>query len=78
MDMSNYRPKYFITTALQQASVKLTWDETHPDRTTTLQRAFNDDKELNVDVRAYLASSSSGDENDETGKMSRNLISMSF
>jgi hypothetical protein len=35
-----YKPKEFMTTALQQGKVELTWDETDPERKAAMKRAF--------------------------------------
>ncbi|GAB6020676.1 hypothetical protein CHUAL_003345 [Chamberlinius hualienensis] len=64
VDASSYRPKYFTTTALQSSNVHLTWDETNPDRTEVIQRAFDKKEEEDMDLKIYLASSSE-DEYDE-------------
>ena len=39
-DISQYEPRLFLTSALQQAQVQLTWDETDPDRLATMQKLF--------------------------------------
>lgn len=62
-----YKPRFFTTTALQQAKVDLTWDETDPDRIEFTQKlAAGDNVEVD-DLGAYLASSSN-DEDDDDGK----------
>ena len=53
----------FITTALQQSTVRLTWDETDPRRVQTTMRNFSKEDILDMDFKAYLASSSD-DESD--------------
>ncbi|KAF7488974.1 ESF1 -like protein [Sarcoptes scabiei] len=58
----NYKAPSFTTTALQQCNVKFTWDETDPKRKEIFNRAFEDQNENDID--AYLASSSSNDEDD--------------
>ncbi|XP_046981717.1 ESF1 homolog [Schistocerca americana] len=60
-----YAPKLFTNTALQQAKVELTWDETDPQRvdiTRKLQTVKNIDEIDDADLRAYLASSGSDEE----------------
>jgi len=52
----------FSTTALHQTNVKLTWDETDPGRQRTTMRKFTKDDLLEMDFKAYLASSSDEDE----------------
>lgn len=39
-DVSQYEPRMFLTSALQQAEVHLTWDETDPSRMQTMQKLF--------------------------------------
>lgn len=62
-DFSTYKAPQFINTALQQSKVTLTWDETDPKRKDVFERAF--DKEADDDLKAYLASSSSEDNDEE-------------
>ncbi|KAF4583182.1 pre-rRNA-processing protein ESF1 [Ophiocordyceps camponoti-floridani] len=62
----SYRPVEFVTNALQSSKVKLTWDM-HPEeasRKESIKRAFGGSRnELEEnDLRAYLASDSSGDD----------------
>ncbi|KAI1807212.1 hypothetical protein F4811DRAFT_507388 [Daldinia bambusicola] len=66
----DYKPTEFTTDALQHSKVKLTWD-IHPEETTrreNIKRAFSGSRaeiEEN-DLRAYLASDNSDDEDDES------------
>ncbi|XP_015184806.1 PREDICTED: ESF1 homolog isoform X2 [Polistes dominula] len=65
-EISKYQPRQFVTTALQQAKVQLTWDETNPDRE-ELANKLNSGKvnEINEkDLQAYLASGTSDDDTD--------------
>lgn len=66
-DMTSYKNPIFISSALQQAKVNLTWDETDPERTLKFTKAFSgkelDEKAMN-DLDAFLASNSE-DENDD-------------
>lgn len=39
-DVSQYEPRHFLTSALQQAQVELTWDETDPDRLAAMRNFF--------------------------------------
>ena len=58
-----YQPRQFTTTALQQVKVKLTWDETNPDRqefTQKLNTGNLQDIDEN-DIQTYLASGSEDD-----------------
>lgn len=45
--------------------VQLTWDETDHERVTAMNRTFNKDELLDMDFRAYLASSSEEEECEE-------------
>ncbi|KAF5302371.1 hypothetical protein FQA39_LY10410 [Lamprigera yunnana] len=53
-----YKPRFFTTTALQQAKVDLTWDETDPDRNEFIQKLASGGEIENNHLEAYLASSS--------------------
>ncbi|XP_071442045.1 ESF1 homolog [Hetaerina americana] len=58
-DPSKYRPRHFITKALQQAKVECTWDETNPERLELAEKIMKANGEVNdEDIQAYLASSS--------------------
>ncbi|XP_035226509.1 ESF1 homolog, partial [Stegodyphus dumicola] len=61
-DPIEYKPRLFVTTALQQVKVNLTWDETDPKRRETLQKAFTEPDSIERDIKDYLASSSSESE----------------
>lgn len=50
---------------VRRPQVELTWDETDHDRTTALSRNFNKDELLEMDFKAYLASSSEEEVEDE-------------
>lgn len=45
--------------------MQLTWDETDHDRVTALNRKFNKEELLDMDFKAYLASSSEDEDEDE-------------
>ena len=45
-DVSQYEPRMFLTSALQQAEVHLTWDETNPSRMQTMQKLFKVSKNI--------------------------------
>lgn len=60
---SIYNNACLVSAACQQ--VELTWDETDHDRVTALCRKFNKDDLLDMDFKAYLASSSEEEENEE-------------
>ncbi|XP_012056796.1 PREDICTED: LOW QUALITY PROTEIN: ESF1 homolog [Atta cephalotes] len=65
-----YQPRQFTTTALQQVKVKLTWDETNPDRqefTQKLNTGNLQDIDEN-DIQTYLASGSEDDSDTEKKK----------
>ncbi|XP_076329221.1 ESF1 homolog isoform X2 [Tachypleus tridentatus] len=63
-ELSSYKPYCFTTTALKQAKVQLTWDETDPNRSKALWDAFTK-AEKDTDLQAYLASSSSENEEED-------------
>ncbi|CAK7227958.1 pre-rRNA-processing protein esf1 [Sporothrix eucalyptigena] len=66
---SNYKPVEFVTQALQHSKVKLTWDM-HPEDTSRkdmIKKAFSGTPAelIENDLRAYLASDSDGEDEDE-------------
>ncbi|RWS00182.1 ESF1-like protein [Dinothrombium tinctorium] len=66
-DFISYKPPVFITTALQQSKVQLTWDETDPKRNAKFQKAFqhaDKDDIKDDDIRAYLATDESSEDED--------------
>lgn len=66
-DMSNYKPRMFFTTALQQAKVELTWDENDVDRTELTEKLFTSksNEVADNDLRRFVACSSSSEEEPE-------------
>eukprot|EP00794_Sanderia_malayensis_P017593 gene17593-19346_t len=64
--LHNYRPTAFINTALQQTTVRSTWDEPDQKRLSVTMRKFNKDDLRDMDFKAYLASSSDDDETEAT------------
>ena len=66
--LADYEPPTFVTTALQQSKVKLTWDETDPERNIKLRKAFTNLDKADDDLLAYLASDNE-DKEDEAGTM---------
>lgn len=72
---SLYEPEAFVTKALHQSKVECTWDETDRERTRITRRKFGKEEMEALDLKDYLASSSSEDEGvggddgeDEEGK----------
>ncbi|XP_078452334.1 ESF1 homolog [Lampetra planeri] len=66
VDSESYKPKHFTSAALGMSKVELTWEETDHERVQTLmKRDFTKDEILEMDVKAYLASSSEDDDEDE-------------
>ena len=65
-DFATYKAPIFITSALQQSSVNLTWDETDPTRVRKIESAFasRDEKQLD-DLQVFLASDESSDSEEE-------------
>lgn len=71
-DLTKYKPHLFTTTALQQAKVNLTWDETDPRRSELVNKLKTNPKsEINdSDLQKYVAfSSEDEDSNDESNKL---------
>ncbi|XP_034670347.1 pre-rRNA-processing protein esf1 [Drosophila subobscura] len=66
-DASNYKPRQFTTTALQQAKVDLTWDETALDRRELGDKLSSGqvDKLTDKELRQIVAYSSEEDEDDD-------------
>jgi len=64
-DPSEYKPRLFVTSALQQVKVDLTWDETDPKRRDFFHKIFTDPDSVQNDVQDYLASASSESEVEE-------------
>jgi len=59
---SVYEPEAFVTKALHQSKVECTWDETDRERTRVTRRKFDKEELEALDLKDYLASSSSEDE----------------
>lgn len=62
-DVVTYKAPLFINSALQQTTVKFTWDETDIDRQDKLRRAYTNEELEKDDLDAYLASET--DDEDE-------------
>nr|XP_009860241.1 ESF1 homolog isoform X2 [Ciona intestinalis] len=67
-DKELFKPSEFITKALNQAKVDLTWDETDHRRLAVTMRRFNEDEIADMDVKDFLASSSGSDEEENETK----------
>ncbi|XP_061579688.1 ESF1 homolog [Cololabis saira] len=65
VNVSLYTPKLFTSSAAASSKVQLTWDETDHERVTALNRKFNKDELLDMDFKAYLASSSEEEDGEE-------------
>ncbi|XP_030587788.1 ESF1 homolog [Archocentrus centrarchus] len=65
VNLSAYTPKLFTSSASSTSKVQLTWDETDHERVTALNRKFNKNELLDMDFKAYLASSSEEEEEEE-------------
>lgn len=65
-EVNKYQPRFFTTTALQQAKVDLTWDETNPERLEMAEKLKNGkvDGISDADLQNYLASSSGEEESE--------------
>ncbi|XP_022163920.1 ESF1 homolog [Myzus persicae] len=66
-DLTKYKPHLFTTTALQQAKVNLTWDETDPRRSELVNKLKTNPKsEINdSDLQNYVAFSSEDEDSDD-------------
>lgn len=66
-ELNRYQPRFFTTTALQQAKVDLTWDETNPDRVEMTQKLSTGkvDDVTDADLENYLALSSEEEKESE-------------
>ncbi|XP_018319855.1 ESF1 homolog [Agrilus planipennis] len=74
-EQGKYQPRFFTTTALQQAKVDLTWDETDPTRIEVTQKLANGDSDIpEGDLQAYLASSSASEESEIENNQEENEI----
>ena len=62
-DRAKYQPRIFFTTALQQAKVELTWDETDVGRKEITDKLFTDKRNeiTDQDLRKFVACSSSSE-----------------
>ncbi|XP_077861804.1 LOW QUALITY PROTEIN: ESF1 homolog [Saccoglossus kowalevskii] len=69
VDIATFKPTSFISSALQQTQVHLTWDETNRDRLALTTKKFDKDEVMKLDVQDYLASSS-----DEEGNQGESVI----
>jgi len=63
--LGNYQPTLATHSALQQSTVRLTWDETNPQRLEVTMRKFNKDELDDMDFKAYLATSSESEREEE-------------
>lgn len=65
-ERAKYQPRIFFTTALQQAKVELTWDETDVGRKEITDKLFTDKRTeiTDQDLRKFVACSSSSEASD--------------
>eukprot|EP00124_Ichthyophonus_hoferi_P000985 Ihof_evm17s43 gene=Ihof_evmTU17s43 len=63
---TDYVPKEFVAAALQQSKVELTWDAPDKKRTDTLKKALSSNDIKDMDLQAYIASSSEEEDEEET------------
>lgn len=78
-DMANYKAPQFINSALQQTTVKFTWDETDVKRQEKLRRAYTKEELERDDLEAYLASDTETEEeidDDETNEDQNDAVSV--
>ncbi|VEN63511.1 unnamed protein product [Callosobruchus maculatus] len=66
-ELNKYQPRFFANSALQQAKVNLTWDETNPDRIEVVEKLSSGkvDDISEGDLQNYLASSSGSEAESE-------------
>ncbi|XP_077574895.1 ESF1 homolog [Stigmatopora nigra] len=62
VNLATYTPKLFTSAGNATTKVEVTWDETDRDRVSALSRTFDKDDLLDMDYKAYLASSSEDEE----------------
>ncbi|XP_046749064.1 ESF1 homolog [Diprion similis] len=73
-ELSKYQPRQFVTTALQQVKVELTWDETNPHRQEIAEK-LNCGKVDDIDpsdIQAYLGSGSSNEDDSDENEVKNN------
>lgn len=77
-EKSKYEPRLFFTTALQQAKVELTWDETDVSRKEITDKLFSDKRNqiTDHDLKKFVACSSSS-EGEESAEKSEDEASES-
>lgn len=68
----NYKPIEFSTDALRSSKPKLTWDETPAERVQFINRAFKQSELEDMDFKAYLASDSEDENENEAAENSVN------
>jgi hypothetical protein len=71
---AGYRPNQFVTDSLQHSKVKLTWDETPTERAQVVSRAFSQREIDDMDYKAYLASDSESDGEEQAAEKYRALL----
>lgn len=71
-DLTKYKPHLFTTTALQQAKVNLTWDETDPRRNELVNKLKTNPKSEidDSDLQKYVAFSSEDEDSEDESKHS--------
>ena len=72
-----YQPVEFITQALQHSNVKLTWDTEDAERVKTTRRKFSKDDLKDMDFKAYLASDSESEVDQELYSKYKALVAES-
>ncbi|XP_057700571.1 ESF1 homolog [Corythoichthys intestinalis] len=65
VNLATYTPKLFTSSANATSKVQLTWDETDQERVSALNRKFDKSDLLDMDYKAYLASSSEDEDVEE-------------
>uniref|UniRef100_A0A0A9XFR9 ESF1 RRM domain-containing protein n=1 Tax=Lygus hesperus TaxID=30085 RepID=A0A0A9XFR9_LYGHE len=65
-DITKYKPRLFVNSALQQGTVRLTWDETDLNRVEFTKKLAGGEKINDDDLQAYIAASSDSSEDDKS------------
>jgi len=73
-DIKNYEPANFMNTALQQSTVRLTWDESDHKRMESTMKQFTKEDLENMDFKDYIASSSEDELDDKKPRLTSKIV----
>lgn len=68
-DVTKYRPRLFVNSALMQGTVSLTWDETDPNRVEFTKKLTGGGNLTEDDLRAYVAAPSDNSDEGSSKKL---------